>query len=315
MRVVYLLAGLIAVLLLAACGDDDDGGNATPTEGGATSAAATQPTEFPLTIADDNGIEFTFDEAPGQIVALAPSFVEVLFAVGAGDSIVAADENTDYPAEAAVIPKLSGYEPSVEAIAAYEPDLVLIFFDPGGLQDSLVNLDIATMYLETPATLDGVYDQIETLGEITGRSDEAAEIVSGMQDDIAAVLAELDDVDAGLSVFHELDPMLFTVGPGSFVDEIYTLLKTTNVAESTGEPYPQMSTEAVIAAAPEVVLLADSDFGESLATVAARPGWDQVPAVLNERVYPVPASLLSGPTPRLVDDIQLLAALLYPEQF
>ncbi|MCH7617447.1 MAG: ABC transporter substrate-binding protein [Chloroflexi bacterium] len=312
MRIVFVLAGLIAVLVFAAaCGDDDGGPDATPTA--VATATVTDVSAYPLTITDDAGVELTFEEAPDSIVALAPSFVEVLFAVGAGDAIVAADENTDFPPEAESIPKISGFSPSVEGIVSFEPDLVLIFFDPGDLQSTLLGLDVPVMFLATPATIVGVYDQIETIGEVTGHSDEAVDVVSDMKSDIAAIVARLDDVDTGPSVFHEYDAMLFTAGPGSFPDEVYGLLKAPNIAEPTGEAFPQMSNEAIIAAGPEVIMLADADFGESSETVAERPGWGVIPAVQNERVYEVPGSLLSRATPRLVDDIQLLFDLLYPE--
>ena len=312
MRTVFVLASLVAVLVFAAaCGDDDGGNDATPTT--VATATATDVSAYPLTIIDDAGVELTFEEAPDSIVALAPSFVEVLFAVGAGDAIVAADENTDFPPEAESILKISGFSPSVEGIVSFEPDLVLIFFDPGDLQSSLISLGIPVMFLATPSTVDGVYDQIETIGQVTGHSDEAVDIVSDMKIDIAAIVARLDDIDAGPSVFHEYDATLFTAGPGSFPDEVYGLLKTSNIAEATGEAFPQMSTEAIIAAGPEVIVLADADSGESFETVSARPGWGAIPAVQNQRVYEVPGSLLSRATPRLVDDIQLLFDLLYPE--
>ncbi|MCH7809067.1 MAG: ABC transporter substrate-binding protein [Chloroflexi bacterium] len=315
MRIVFVLAGIIIAVLVfaAACGDDDAGGDATPTQTQEFTAAPTEVSAYPLTIIDDAGVELTFEESPDSIVALAPSFVEVLFAVGAGDAIVAADENTDYPPEAESIQKISGFSPSVEGIVSYEPDLVLIFFDPGDLQSSLISLGVPVMFLATPSTVDGVYDQIEIIGEVTGHSDEAVDIVSDMKSDIAAIVARLDDVDAGPSVFHEYDAMLFTAGPGSFPDEVYGLLKAPNIAEATGEAFPQMSTEAIIAAEPEVIVLADADFGESFETVSGRPGWGAIPAVQNERVYEVPAALLSRATRRLVDDIQLLFELLYPE--
>ncbi|HEY5639855.1 MAG TPA: ABC transporter substrate-binding protein [Dehalococcoidia bacterium] len=313
MRIFFVLAGLFAALVIAAaCGDDDAGRDGTPV---ATTSAATAAPAFPMTITDDVGIEVTLASEPESVVALAASFVEVLYALGEGGRIVAAETNADYPQEAESIPKISGFSPSVEGIVSYEPDLVLIFFDPGDLQSSLISLGIPTIYLETPSTIAGVYEQIETLGAVTGRTAEAETIVSSMQADIAAIAGELDDVTAGPSVFLEYDAMLFTAGPGSFPDEVFGLLKATNIAAPTGEAFPQMSTEAIIGAGPEVIVLADADFGESAETVAARPGWDAVPAVQDGRVYPVPAALLSRATPRLVDDIQLLAGLFYPEQF
>lgn len=315
MRNLKVLAGLLAALSLiafAACGDDDDdrGGDATPTD----TATETAPpvSVFPLTMTDDAGVETTLEAPPQSIVALAPSFVEVLYDLGAGDTIVAADENSDYPPEAESIPKISGFSPSVEGIASYDPDLVLIFYDPGDLQTSLNTLGIPTMYLATPSTIDGVYAQIEMLGQITDHQVEAAAIVSRMRTDIEEIVASVD-TSAGPSYYFEIDNTYYTVGPGSFPDEVFAMLGATNVAKSTGEAYPQLSAEAIIAGEPDVIILADADFGESAETVGARPGWDAIPAVLNGRVYGVPASLLQRPTGRLVDDIQQVADILYPE--
>jgi iron complex transport system substrate-binding protein len=308
-----LIACLIAVIaaLALACGDDDDDDEAAePTE--EATASASDESAFPLTLTDDLGTEVTLEAPPLAIVALAPSFVEVLYAIGAEETIVAADENTDYPPEAESIPKISSFEPSVEAIASYEPDLVLYFYDPGGLQQSLDDLGIASFYLETPITVDGVYEQIATIGELTGHSKEATNVVEDMEAEIEATVADVDTSN-GPSVFHELDPQLFTVGPGSFPHEVYTLLGATNIAESTGEAFPQITQEAVIAENPEVIILADTDFGESADSVAARPGWDQISAVQNDRVYEYTSALLSHASPRLVEDIIELTTVLYPE--
>jgi iron complex transport system substrate-binding protein len=318
MRSLKLLAGLLAAFLLialAGCSDDDsDGGETTPTDDASTAAAPdkTQPPAFPLTMTDDVGVKVTLEEPPGAIVALAPSFVEVIFDLGAGDSIVAADTNADYPIEAEAIPKISGFSPSLEGIASYNPDLVLIFYDPGDLQTSLIDLGIPTMYLATPTTIDGVYAQIETLGQIVDRPVEAQAIVSRMQTDISAIVGSVD-TSSGPSYYFEIDNTYYSVGPGSFPDEVFAMLGATNIAESASEAYPQLSTEAIVAAEPEVIILADVDFGESAETVAARPGWDAIPAVQNDRVYGVPAALLQRPTARLVDDVQQVAELLYTE--
>ena len=268
--------------------------------------------DFPQTITDDAGVEVTLDAQPEAIVALAPSFVEVLFAIGAGDAVVAVDENTDEPPEAADIPRVSSFEPSVEGIASYEPDVVLIFFDPGGLQDALIQLDIPTVLLATPTTVDGVYDQVETIGDITGHPDEASDVTADMRTDIDAIVADTDEAE-GPSVFFELDPQLFTVGPGSFPHEVLNMLGAFNIADSTGEAYPQMSNEAVIAENPDVIILASADLGESAETVAARPGWSAVSAVTNSRIHPVPEGFINHASPRLVADVEELAGYLYPD--
>ena len=307
-----LFTALALAMLLAlgvACGNGDDAASPSPTE-----SAAEEP-GFPVTITDDLGASVTLETQPQAIVALTPSFVEVLFAMGEGDSLVAVDENTDYPAEAESLPEVSGFEPSVEAIASYEPDLVLLTYDPGGLQTALGDLGIASLFFSNPTDFEGLYAQIETLGEVVGQSEEAADLVGQMEADIEEIVGRLEGVTEGPRVFHELDSTLFTLGPGSFQHEAYEMLKAQNIAEPTGEAFPQMSNEAVIAADPEVIALADGEFGESLETVAARPGWDAITAVKNGRVVPVDDDLLSRPGPRVVDGMEELASILYPEIF
>lgn len=304
-----LLALLVAVLVaVVACADDDEAEPlATPNP-----SAMTAP--FPVTIADDNGVTVTLEEAPARIVALAPSFVEVLFAIGAGDTIVAADENTDYPPEAASIPRISGFEPSVEGIASYEPDLVLLTFDPGGLVDALNGLQITALFLAAPATVVGALDQIETLGQASGHSAEAADLVDVMNGDIHSIAAGIPAGD-GPRVYHEVDNTYYSAGPGSFIHDLYAIVGAQNIAEATGEAFPQLSAEAIIQADPEVIILADEFAGESSDTVSSRPGWGEISAVKNGRVHTVDPNIISRPGPRLVDALETLAKLLYPGAF
>jgi len=315
MRLRYLVAPLVALLALAAlaCNGDSSGPTATPTAV-QEAVAAPSPAVFPVTVADSNGKQLIFESPPESIVALAPSFVEVLFAIGAGDAVVGVDENTDFPPEAAAKTKLSGFEPSVERIAALEPDLVIIFFDPGGLEEALEGLGIPVLFLMTPASIQGVFDQIELLGRATGHLEEAGALIADMQDGIDAITEKLADVQEGPSFFHELDPTLFTTCPGEFIHDMYDTLKARNIATEAGVPC-QLTQEAVIAADPEVIVLADEFAGESPDTVRARPGWNSISAVQNDRIYVIDPYIVSLPGPRLVEALRTLAAYLYPERF
>ena len=312
---VLLFLTALAVALLVACGDDNESpgvsGSATPT--GASVPTAT--VVFPLTLKDDKGNGVTLKTPGKRIVALQPSFVEVLFAIGAGGAVVAADQNTNFPPEAASIPKISGFAPSVEGIAAQNPDLVLIQYDPGGLQDALKALGIPTLFLATPPSLEGVFDQIETLGEVSDHLGPARALLSGLRDKITDIELKIPQGKPGPRVFHEVDNTLYTVGPGSFIHDLYATLQAKNVAEPAGEAFPQMSNEAVIKADPEVIILADEQAGESPQTVAARPGWDAISAVKNRRVYTVDPDIISRPGPRIAEALETLAKDLYPDAF
>ncbi len=316
MSLKYLLAALLALLLSLSLACAEEGGRkATSTPTAATPSLPSPFQEsFPLTVKDDHGKAITLPAAPQRVVALAPSFIEVLFAIGAGDSLVAVDENSDFPPEAAAKPKISGFQPSVEGIAGLRPDLVIIFFDPGDLQSSLERLGIPVLFLATPATVGETLDQIGLLGRASGHGDEARQLVAQMQEGIDAITAKLAAVQQGPRVFHELDPTLFTTCPGEFVHDMYALLKARNIAEQVSGAC-QMSNEALIQADPEVIILADEPSGESPQTVAARPGWDQISAVRNGRVHSVDPDIVSRPGPRIVDAMETLARLLYPERF
>jgi len=318
MRLRYLVVSLVALLALAAlaCNGDDSGPAATPTAV-QEAVAAPSPAVFPVTVTDSNGKQLVFDSPPESIVALAPSFVEVLFAIAAGDAVVAVDENTDFPPEAAAKTKLNGFEPSVEGIAALEPDLVIIFFDSGGLEEALEGLGIPVLFLASPQSVEEVFDQILLLGQVTGHTNDAEQLVDGMREGIDAITAKLADIQEGPRVFHELDVMLYTAAPGSFVGGLYEILKVQNIAAGVGQPFPQLSQEVIIERDPEVIILADSgeSGGQSAETVKARSGWGNISAVRNDRIFAVDPDLVSRPGPRLVDGLETLARLLYPNLF
>jgi iron complex transport system substrate-binding protein len=301
------LALLLA--LAAACGDGSDNGTSTPTVTAATAA------QYPLTLTDGLGRSVTLETAPQRIVSLSPAATEILFAIGAGDQVVAVDKFSDYPPEAAMRQQLDAFQPSVEAIAGAQPDLVLVFYDPGNLVDGLTNANVTAFFLDTPTSVEGVLEQIRLLGEVTGHRQEGEELAQSMQQGVTAIEERLADVEQGPRVFHEVDDQLYTVAPSSFVGDLYAILKAQNIAAGTDQAYPQLSQEAIIEADPEVIILGDTAGGESSETVKARPGWGSISAVTNNRIYSVDPDIVSRPGPRLVDALETLAQMLYPERF
>jgi cobalamin transport system substrate-binding protein len=328
-RLAILLLVLLAVIGVA-CGDDDEesGGGATQTPAGSTAAASTfeplscesdypgtepDASAFPLEVTDDSGGTVSLEAPPVAIVSLSAAHVEVLYAIGAGDQLIAGDLFSDCPAAAAELEQLDSFTPSVEAITALEPDLVVLGFSDPDLQTALAGVGISSLLQESPSDVAGVLDNIELLGRVTGHPEEATAYAAGMDARIDEIVAELPEAAAPPKVFHEVDNTLFTAGPGSFVGDLYELLKAENIAEATGEPFPQMTQEAIIAAAPDVIVLADEGEIENAQTVSARPGWDTIPAVQNERVYTVDPDIFNRPGPRMVEALETLSALLYQE--
>ena len=333
MRLRYLVPALLAVVALAVLACNGGGSSPSPTATPAPTPSPTvearfsfvcadapfdTPTEetaFPLEISDSVGNTVTLEAPPQRVVSLSAGHTEILYALGAGGQVGAVDNTSDCPAATADLPMVDAFTPSVEAIAALEPDLVIIFFDPGDLQSSLQGLDIPVLNLASPSSVEGVYEQVDLLGEATGHALDAARLIADMQAAVEEIRSEIGDVADAPTVFHEIDNTYYTAGPGSFIADLYDILGAGNIAEATGQPFPQMSTEAIIEADPEVIILADEDAGESPETVKARPGWGSVSAVRNDRVHVIDPDIVSRPGPRLVEALRILAAYLYPELF
>jgi iron complex transport system substrate-binding protein len=302
------IAALTALLLTAAaCGDDSTSASTdsvTPSE----TAAAT-------TVAD-TAVETTGDSAstaglPSAIISLSPTHTEMLFAIGAADQILAVDDQSNFPAAALDKPhELSGYEPNVEAIAALNPDLVIIADDFSDLSGQLEALGIPVWSGPSPITFDDVYAQIEQLGAATGHIGEAAELVGQMQTDIDAAISAAPVMAEPASYYHELDNTLYSVTSNTFIGQVYGLFGLTNIADGVeaGNDYPQLNAEFIIQANPDLIFLADSKCcGESPDTVAARDGWGSTNAVTNGNVIAIDDDIASRWGPRLVDFVQAVS--------
>jgi iron complex transport system substrate-binding protein len=313
-----MLAGVVVGLtLLAACGNDD---SAEPSPTSAAAPATTGSAEPIATTATTAAVETTAAPAttapavdrPERILSLSPTHTEILFAIGAGDQVVAVDNLSNYPPEAAgVMTELSAYEPNVEAVAGHEPDLVVT---DGSNPDFLSQLDsLGLPHWEglAPLGFSDVYTQIEQLGASVGRAGEAAELVARMQTDIDAIVAGMPALEAPLSVYHELDNTYFSVTSDTFIGQVYNQLGLRNIAdeaETTGGAYPQLNAEFIISANPDLIFLADTKCcGENAETVAARPGWGAISAVTNGGVVEMDDDIASRWGPRVVEYMQAVA--------
>lgn len=306
---------LALALTLAACGTGDGGATTTaivdesPTTQQATTTTTPATTtealsaEFPVTITADNG-EVTIEEMPESIVSLSSTATEMLFAIGAGPQVVAVDDQSNHPDEAP-ISDLSGFTPNVEAILAYEPDLVVIGYDPGELVASLEAAGVPVVNYSAAVTIDDVHRQIEALGAVTGQREEAIAVSESIANDLARIADEAPDAE-GVTYFHELDNTLYTATSSTFFGQIYGLFGLENIADPADEDgsalgYPQLSSEYVVSADPDIIFLADTLYGESSETVSARPGWGVLAAVQNGNVVELDSDIASRWGPRIVD--------------
>ncbi|CAN5693520.1 ABC transporter substrate-binding protein [soil metagenome] len=283
-RPVAGLLAVLALLTLVACGDnnDDEADEAAP----------------PAAAQDAGG------GSPERIVSLSPTATEMLFAIGAGDQVVAVDDQSDFPAGVPVT-DLSGFEPNLEAIADFEPDLVVMSDAPEAISAGLEALEIDLIVNPTAVALDDSYDQIAELGVATGHEDEAADLVAAMRSDIDELAAEVQERDEPLTYYHELTDELFSATSDTFIGEIYALAGLANVADpadADGGGFPKLSAEFLVDADPDLVFLADTECcGQTAETFAARPGFGDLTAVTEGRVIELDDDTASRWGPRVVD--------------
>ena len=267
---------------------------------------------FPVTVVASNG-KVTVSRRPTRIISLSPTATETLFAIGAGSQVVAVDDQSDFPKSAPQTP-LSGFTPNVEAIAAYRPDLVVIAYDPKGLSGALGRLGITVLHQDGAKSFKGAYQQIRQLGLVTGRELRAAKLVTSMRSRIARIVADAKKARDGLTVYHELTPDLYSVTSKTFIGQVYTALGLRNIADAAdgaGFGYPQLSSEYVVSASPDLIVLADTVCcGQKPSTVAARPGWDRVSAVRSGSIVRVHDSIASRWGPRLVNFFRAMSSAL-----
>jgi iron complex transport system substrate-binding protein len=306
----FLILPLLSLLLLAAACSEDANPASTPTAMPAADPTVAEASE-PKSFTGSDGETVVFEVPPSRIVSLASHATEIFCAVGAGEQLVAVEQFANCPAASDTKPAVDAFQPSIEAIVAYNPDLVYAWYDPGGLVQSLRDAGVPVFFLEVPAGIEGLFDNIRLIGEMTGRDDEAEALIEEMEAERDAIVVSIGEGEAGPRIFHESDASLYTARSDTFVGELYTLLKAQNIADGAETPYPQLSSEAVVAADPEVIVLAD--FADP-AEVAARPGWSAISAVTNGRICPVNPDLTDRPGPNIMQGLQALADCLYPER-
>ena len=304
---------LAVVMLLSAC---------TPQASITPAPPPTEPASESLELTDGLGRVVTLPTPAQRIVSLAPSNTEILFALGAGAQVVGRDEFSDYPAEAASLPSVGGGfgDYSSEAIVALEPELVLAAeINPPELVQSLEELGLVVYLLPNPNSLDELYTNLETVARLTDRKDNASALITALKARVAAVEEKIAATQARPKVFYELDGSEpnapWTAGPDTFIDTLIQVAGGQNVASGLEGQYAQLSVEALLVQAPEIILLGDAAYGVTPESVAARPGWEAMPAVQNGQLYVFDDNLVSRPSPRLVDGLEQLARLIHPEIF
>jgi iron complex transport system substrate-binding protein len=336
---------LILALLLSACGTSapptTQAPTAAPTEAPPTAAPAAAPptaapTEAPAaptalptsattgtTITDVAGRTITIGATPERLISLAPSTTEILFALDLASKIVAVDDFSDYPAEAKTLAKIGGLNGAYnfEQIVALKPDVIFAagITAPEAIK-KLEELKLNVVVVGAEKTsFESVFADIALVGQATGQAEQAKQLTTTMQDQLAALKATLATAKSKPLVYWELDATdpakPYSVGPGNFVGDMLALAGGANVFAQAESPFPQVSAEQVVAANPDVIILSDAAYGITVESVLKRPGWQVIAAVKQQRVAPIDDNLVSRPGPRLVAGLEATAKIIHPELF
>jgi iron complex transport system substrate-binding protein len=250
---------------------------------------------------------------PGQplrIVSLAPSVTEMLFRLGVGEALVGVTDYCDYPPAAKQIECVGEFgKPNLERLLTVAPDLVLAAgLERNDLVPALRDAGIRVLDLRI-RNIDEMLQGLRQIGQAVGKSEQAEELIAGMQAELAAIA----DQAAGAPrprVFVEIwDNPLTTAGGSSFLDDVITRAGGTNVAHNLAQPYVHVSPETVIDWNPEVILSARmTPAGDPAAGYAQRIGWAGISAVQHGRIIAdIPADFLFRPGPRLIEGVKALA--------
>ena len=321
---------LSLVLLAAVLGGCSSGGAspsvAPPSASPSASAAAASPSPtevpaFPVTLTDDEGTAVDVAAEPEKIVSLTPATTEILFALGAGDRVVATDDGSDYPEEAVALPDVATFSSvDVEKVVALEPDLVLaggLGFTPADAISRLRDLDVPVVVVYAPS-VEGVLKDIELIGTATGTTDTATTLTTQMRSDMDAISDAVATQSPKPRTFYDVGyddttGAIFAPAADSFLAEMVTMAGGDVI--TTGDPNTyELPLETLIEKDPQLIVLGTNPFySPTPHAVAARRGWDALTAVRDDAIRPVRDIEITRPGPRLPIGLRTLAGAIWPD--
>lgn len=270
------------------------------------------------TVADMLGRPVTIPDGPMRVVSLAPSLTEIVFALGRGDWLVGVTDFCDYPPEARSKPRIGGpMTPDLERVVRLRPDLVLATAD-GNPRETLAQfarLHIPVFAVK-PEGYAGILGSAEAVGRALRAEGEAAALVQDIQGRVAAIRRAVALRPRPRVLYLVWADPLIAAGPATYIHDLMEMAGGENVVRERSVPYPRLSWEEVVGAAPEVILVASHRDGPDRPSIGeAWRGWQCVPAVRSGRIMAVPGDTIHRPGPRVVEGVERLARAIHPEVF
>lgn len=270
------------------------------------------------TAEDQLGREIRVPDDPKRVVALAPSITEIIFALGQQARLKGVTQYSNYPPEAAKLPKVGSYvRLDLERIVALNPDLCIAIKDgnPKEIIDRLHSLDIP-VFAVNPRNLESMLQTIQKIGGILNASESAKALVTDMRSRMQKVDTLVSGADRQPRVFIQIGiSPIISAGTNTFIHELIVRAGGINVAAGPSA-YPHFSREQVLALSPDVLII--TSMARSGSFEQAKADWNRLsdmPAVRQKRIYTVNSDLFDRPSPRLLDALEILTRLLHPELF
>lgn len=338
-----LLAAFLAVAMLCtlmACGGQGNTQATTAQETGVTTSAVTETTaeeskgeveaepqsdsaeqndaaSGAITVIDMPGREITLDEPAARVVALTPSDCEILYAIGAGDTLVGRGTYCDYPAEVLDVAVVqSGSETNIEEILALEPQ-VLIMSTMSQTEEQAAQLEAAgvQVVISDAQDIEGTYTAIQLIGKLMGKEAEAEEVVNNMKATFTE-LAEKASGDGSKTIYFEVSPLewgLWTAGDNTFMNEVADMIGIRNCFDDV-DGWGAISEEQVLERNPDYIMTITMYYGDGPTPeeeILGRAGWENVTAVQNGAILNLADNELSRPAPRLAEGAKMLFDFVY----
>jgi iron complex transport system substrate-binding protein len=263
-------------------------------------------------VTDETGRTVTVPDHPHRVICLVPSVTDTVFALGSGDDVVAVSDYTTYPPAALKKPSIGSLvKPSIETILSFHPDLVVGTNIPGSTETATQLKSVGVpVYLVDPQGLPGILRSVKSVGEALNRVPQATALDLSLSRRIAAVKARTTGKPAPRVLVPIWYDPIITVGKHAFISEIIEAAGARSVTDDLIPDWPQISLEAVIARAPEALLLIRGG-KVSIDTLQKRPGWSSLPAIQKGKVYYVESGI-QEPSPVAIDALEELAREFHP---
>lgn len=316
------LLSIMTVFLLAACGGTTTGNPPKVDDAAKEDIVKEDVVEagFPVTLTDAVGNELTLEAAPKTIVSMTPSNTEILFALGLGTEIIGVNDYDNYPAEALEKEKIGGEQFDVEKIVSMNPEMV--FAHESGLNKGAEGLQqlrdagIPVFVVTNAANFEETYATITTIGQATGKVEEAKQIVADMTAKVEDVLAKTATVENKKTVFVETSPAptIYTPGKNTFMDQMLGMIGAENISADQ-ENWFMMDPEEIVKRNPDVIVVMYERPITAIEDVYARAGFDSITAIKEKNVVQVEENITSRTGPRLAEGLEAIAKAVYPEVF